>query len=331
MPRLIITLVLLTLAIAAFVVMRPDVPAQLAQLQHISREPHDLLALLEKEISTPPPLRGFLNRPGATLTAAGILQETNNHRAAAGQPTLKSNATLDAAAQNKLDDMFAQQYFEHVSPGGVGPGDVATAAGYQYLRVGENLALGNYPSDADLVQAWMDSPGHRENILSPGFTELGVAAGSGTFEGKTTWLAVQTFGLPASTCPAPRAGLTEQVETDRQAIVKLTSRLDPLRQEFESLAEAGRTKIDAGNREIEEGNRIARQQGSEEEAQEHWDRGEKLQAEGQALLDQARAKQLEYNQLVEQVNSQNDQLKKLIAELNQKIISYNTCVQRVAG
>src|SRR6185369_15716694 len=118
-----------------------------------------------------------------------------------GLPALKENALLDKAAKKKLDDMFAQQYFEHINPQGKGPSDLAKSVGYDYIAIGENLALGNFKNDAELVQAWMDSPGHRANILNKQYTEIGVAVGQGTYEGKKTWLAVQEFGRPTSSCP----------------------------------------------------------------------------------------------------------------------------------
>ena len=60
---------------------------------------------------------------------------------------LKENEKLDQAALAKANDMFLKQYFEHVSPTGVGPGDLAQNYGYDYIIVGENLILGNFSSE----------------------------------------------------------------------------------------------------------------------------------------------------------------------------------------
>jgi uncharacterized protein YkwD len=179
---------------------------------------HDLV---EKTISAPSPLRGSLAPKEVTLTAPGTIAETNTQRAQNGLPALTFNAKLAAAAQAKVADMFAKQYFEHESPTGVGPGDLADTVGYAYIAVGENLALGNFDDDADLVQAWMDSPGHRANILNDGYREIGVAVGKGVFEGHTTWLAVQEFGRPASDCPALNASLSAQID-DAKALLEQT-------------------------------------------------------------------------------------------------------------
>ena len=189
---LVITGILLIIAGLAFNQVRQQIP----ELGPISLA--DSLSQLEdaREVLTANPLLGSMEAAGTTLTVAGVLTETNTHRATNDLPAFASNTTLNQAAQNKLDDMFQQQYFDHVSPDGFGPADVVDNVAYTYVRVGENLALGNFDGDAALVQAWMNSPGHRANILHTGFSELGVAVGEGIYQGEQTWLAVQTFAKP---------------------------------------------------------------------------------------------------------------------------------------
>ena len=97
--------------------------------------------------------------------------------------------------------MFMRQYFEHTSPVGVEVSDLGKEVGYEFIIIGENLALGNFKDDQVLVDAWMASPGHRANILNTHYSEIGVAVGKNTFEGRTVWMAVQHFGLPKSACP----------------------------------------------------------------------------------------------------------------------------------
>ena len=111
-----------------------------------------------------------------------------------------------------MEDMFTNQYFAHVSPTGQSALTVASTVGYSYLALGENLALGNFTGDAGVVSAWMGSPGHRANILSSNYTQIGVAVGKGTYDGKSTWIAVQVFGRPASDCPSPDATLKSTVD-----------------------------------------------------------------------------------------------------------------------
>lgn len=175
------------------------------------------------------PLRGPLDGQAGDLTQQGVIDQTNKQRELYGHSALRSNAKLNLAAKAKLDDMFRQQYFEHQSPDGKNPSDVIKAAGYEYLVVGENLALGNYQNDQVLVEAWMNSPGHRANILDSKFNEIGVAVGRGMFEGKQVWLAVQEFGAPLSDCPLPSTSLKSQIDRNRESIQIKEAELERLR------------------------------------------------------------------------------------------------------
>lgn len=306
-------------------------------------------------VSTPSPLRHNGDREGI-LTADGTFTATNTQRQQHGLPPLLRNNALNRAAQLKLEDMFAQQYFEHVSPDGRGPADVVEAAGYEYITVGENLALGNFESDADLVQAWMDSPGHRANILSNNFRELGVAVGQGEFEGRNTWLAVQTFGTPLSACPAPDKQLLENFERKKFSIRQIEQELaeldtkiaeqtiivEDLVAEAKLLADEGNSKIKEGNANIEKGNKIYQETGSREQAQPYWDEGERQQAEGAALLKTAEEKQQEakdandqlnllrqeYNDLIKQYNASDSGTQVAAEKYNQQIRAFNECVQQ---
>jgi len=190
---------------------------------------------IEKQISTPPPLRSESDAPEAFLTKAGVIKWTNIQRAKYGLPALKENSKLDNTAMLKAGDMLRNQYFGHVSPTGVGIGDLAAEVGYEFISIGENLALGNFENDETLVQAWMDSPGHRENILNKNYSEIGVAVIKGTLEGKTTWLAVQHFALPLSACPEPDETIKTEIETDRDQLKKLEARLQELLVEIQGM------------------------------------------------------------------------------------------------
>jgi hypothetical protein len=312
------------------------------------------LALL-REVITPSPLRGPRDGRAGDLTADGILYETNRHRATENAKPLSRNATLDKAAMDKIDDMLAQQYFDHVSPDGRGPADVVTAAGYAYIRVGENLALGNFASDEALVQAWMDSPGHRENVMSKGFTEIGIAAKRGVFEGRETWLAVQMFGTPESACTAPDPALHTRLATERTQLKEIETRLAQMRSSMDALAarvealfqearalnRRGNEKIREGNEEMERGNRIYRETGDESQARPHWNRAEELHREGERLHEQARQKQREaetkqeelravqrtYNSEVNIFNTRRRELVSLTERYNRQVRVFNRCVQ----
>ncbi len=149
------------------------------------------------------------------LTRSGVVVLTNSERQKQGLKPLAVNVKLNAGAMAKAQDMFTNQYFEHVSPSGKGPSDVATAAGYDFILIGENLASGNFKDDTGLVQAWMNSPGHRANILNPRYQEIGVAVLKGTYKGQSTWMAVQEFGLPSSVCTATDPKLKDQIAANK--------------------------------------------------------------------------------------------------------------------
>lgn len=144
----------------------------------------------------PSPLRVSLDQPAGILSIAGLLSATNQHRIRNNLPTLSLNPALTQAANYKLDDMLELQYFNHVSPSGQDLAAIVDSFHYEYLAIGANLALGNFTDNVGLIQAWMDSPGHRANILNPAYTNIGLAVKPGMFEGKPAWLAVQIFAPP---------------------------------------------------------------------------------------------------------------------------------------
>lgn len=192
----------------------------------------------EETFSLPEPLVTLFDfgDPNADLTVGGVFAWTNIQRANNGLPPLLLDETLSVGAEIKVDDMFTNQYFEHVSPSGVGVDGIMEQAGYNYLSVGENLALGNFENDEALVQAWMDSPGHRANILSDNFTEIGISVKRGIYEGRETWLAVQEFGRPRSDCPFINSALANQIENNKFELNELASTLDSLQAELNSFS-----------------------------------------------------------------------------------------------
>ena len=178
---------------------------------------HDAVAL-EQQVFTTEPLKLATGVDTGKLTDSGVINLTNKERQLQNVALLKESTILDKSAQAKLNDMFAKQYFEHVSPSGKGPADIDTAAGYTFVIVGENLALGNFGSDAALLDGWMNSPGHRANILRPGYKEIGVAVGEGNYQGKKTWLAVQEFGTPSSVCSVIDTRLAAEIDSGKIAL-----------------------------------------------------------------------------------------------------------------
>ncbi len=189
---------------------------------------------IKKEVFAPGGLRGFFQNEKAVLSQAGVTEWTNIQRQKNNLSKLSINQNLNVAAKLKVEDMFKGQYFDHVSPNGKGPSDLADRAAYEYIRIGENLALGNYENDKTLVQAWMDSPGHRKNILNSKFTEIGVYVKKGIFEGESTWLAVQEFGKPLSSCPNVDLGLKQKISSIEGDINRIEPQIASLKLELEN-------------------------------------------------------------------------------------------------
>lgn len=112
---------------------------------------------------------------------AGVNAARASARSCGGQrfgpaPPVRWNPALGQAALGHSRDMAAQRYFNHKAKDGSQVAQRATRAGYQWGRVGENIAFGQ-STPAEAVAGWLDSPGHCANIMNPGFTEMGAAYG----------------------------------------------------------------------------------------------------------------------------------------------------------
>lgn len=236
---------------AGFYYFRNEIVNLGARLPEIQNAADIFVGEIKKEISNPPPLRATREAPQAVLTEAGVVKFTNLERVKNGASALTVNTKLNASAELKAKDLFAKQYFEHVSPSGRDITDLAGDVGYAYLLIGENLALGNFENDEALVAAWMASPGHRENILNPRYSDIGVAVLKGTFEGRVTWVAVQHFGLPESACPLPDLGLKSRIDANKAQLSIWSAELGRLQSEIDSIrpkrGEAYNAKIDQYN------------------------------------------------------------------------------------
>lgn len=115
-------------------------------------------------------------RPNSvSRVAAEVVELTNTERGIHGRERLRTNSRLMHAAQVHAEQMARARQQAHILPNAVYPRaeDRLAAAGYNWQSFGENLALGQ-ASPAEAVRSWMHSRGHRSNIVSPDFTELGV-------------------------------------------------------------------------------------------------------------------------------------------------------------
>lgn len=104
-----------------------------------------------------------------------VLRLTNEERAKVGAPPLKRASDLDALARAHSQDMISRHFFDHNNPDGKSPFDRMRAAGITYRAAAENIAYGQ-SSAASVMNAWMNSSGHRKNILNATYTEIGIGA-----------------------------------------------------------------------------------------------------------------------------------------------------------
>jgi succinate dehydrogenase hydrophobic anchor subunit len=144
-----------------------------------------------------------------------LVDLTNEDRQDEGLQTLAKNKKLAEAAQMKANHMVENGYFAHDSPSGIQPWHWINKVGYSYKTAGENLAV-DFSDSADVVDAWMDSKLHRENILETEFTEIGIATARGEYEGEETVYVVQMFANPSKTELASRrnGGTENNTEDD---------------------------------------------------------------------------------------------------------------------
>lgn len=235
------------------------------------------------------------------LEASKIIYWTNKYRADEKLPALTNNDLLTSAAEKKVADMFTNQYFEHNSPNGITPSELVSSVGYNYKTTGENLALGDFKDEKDLVDAWMASPGHRANILNPEYTEIGVASSLGNFEDRTsTWISVQEFGRPLPNCTKPSEELASDIDTKKSS--------------YTATANEAQDLFNQANAKIAEGNSIYASTGDSSQAQPYWNEGESLRTQGQTKADVANAIQQEIDSLVNDYNTQ--------------VSTYNTCTKQ---
>ncbi|MFH1968202.1 MAG: CAP domain-containing protein [bacterium] len=186
-----------------------------------------------KQILAPTPLRVGGEEKHVALLKSKIIEETNLQRQNNGLSALKENILLNNAASAKANDMFVNQYFEHESPLGVDPGILVLNHGYNYIVAGENLILGNFSSEKEIVDNWMANPGHRENILNNRFAETGVAIIKGTYNSQSLWIGVQEFGLPLTACPQPDASLKSQIDLDKMHLDELFLQIDERKEQID--------------------------------------------------------------------------------------------------
>ncbi|MFI8503318.1 CAP domain-containing protein [Streptomyces sp. NPDC085524] len=121
----------------------------------------------------PAPAPPKTSAPAPSGATGQVLALVNQERAAAGCPALTLNSKLTQAAQAHSADMAAHSNMSHTGSDGSDPGARITRAGYAWSSYGENVAYG-YSTPEKVMEGWMNSPGHRANILNCSFKEIGI-------------------------------------------------------------------------------------------------------------------------------------------------------------
>ncbi|GIK83963.1 MAG: hypothetical protein BroJett025_05850 [Patescibacteria group bacterium] len=141
------------------------------------------------------PLSGSILGYASNITVSQVVEATNSLRAGSGLQALSYDTKLAQAAIAKAQNMFSEGYWAHTSPSGKEPWDFIKSAGYTYRIAGENLAR-DFDTTIPMMDAWMNSPTHRANIMNPRYEEIGIAVVDGQLNGVETTLVVQMFGTP---------------------------------------------------------------------------------------------------------------------------------------
>lgn len=182
-------------------------------------------SIIDITIGLKPGVLGYASK----IDVNQLIELTNNQRLNSGAESVKLNEQLNQAAQAKVNDMFANNYWAHTSPSGTEPWYFVTNSGYKYLHAGENLAR-DFSTSKDIVNAWMASPTHKKNLLDKRYKDMGLAVKDGYINGVETTIVVQMFGVAQSTKPIGKVASTNISVEPVYASEKLTesSGLSPL-------------------------------------------------------------------------------------------------------
>lgn len=172
--------------------------------------PASLVSLAAIVLSTNVSVRALAGVTGSVLgyasdiTSEQVLEQVNQQRVERGLSVFRLDDTLSDAARRKASDMFTFDYWAHTNPqNGQEPWVFFDAVGYRYRYAGENLAR-DFATTTPMIEAWMNSQSHRDNVLSPRYVDTGIAVVNGKLGGIETTLVVQLFGARQTAAAAPR-------------------------------------------------------------------------------------------------------------------------------
>ncbi len=167
------------------------------------------------------PLLPFAKQIQAEVDSNSIVYLHNRERAKYNLPSLILDSKLIKSALSKAHAMMESNCWSHYCPDNTSPWKYFQEAGYEYQVAGENLAEGFYDNQT-MMKAWMNSKTHKENVIKPEFTEMGVGVLSGTFQDKSdNSLVVVHFGKPITeniVSPESQMSSTEPSNFEAQGI-----------------------------------------------------------------------------------------------------------------
>lgn len=164
---------------------------------------------------------------GTDINRAAVINLTNQERTSRGLSPLQENSLLNNSATNKASHMFAQNYWSHFAPDGTSPWYFYNQAGYKYIQAGENLAR-DFSTSAGVVAGWMASTGHRDNLLNPNFSDIGIGVQNGILEGEETTLVVQHLGKTLASSTTNASGGSNPAKSSASIPVTVEDKFDVL-------------------------------------------------------------------------------------------------------
>lgn len=167
------------------------------------------------------------NTEHMALTSDNIIWYTNYYRAQHHLSPLTLSPKLRDSAYHKSLDMFKYQYFDHYRPSNhLGFDNFIDNQNYSFIKAGENLAMGDFTTSKEIVDAWMKSTTHRQNMLDPAYTEIGVSVDYGMFNNHKSILITQHLGKPTATCPTVNETIKGSIATANKQLTEIKTSID---------------------------------------------------------------------------------------------------------